>query len=63
MKNKRIIIYPQDVERITGRSVRYGQELLQEIKQSIGKGKRQFVTAEEFCKYTGISLEELEEYL
>lgn len=63
MKNKRIIIYAQDVQRITGRSERYGQEVLQEIKRKLGKEKNQLVTAEEYCRFAGLRPEDVEEYL
>jgi len=53
----RVIIYPKDVQRITGKSERYGRILLKKIKDKLSKEEHQFITIEEFCKYTGLSRE------
>lgn len=57
MKNdqKRMCIYPKDVQRITGKSYRYSRLLLISIKKHFHKEMHQFVTIEEFCEYTGLS--------
>ena len=59
MKKKtcRLCIYPKDVQLITGRSIAYSRTLLKNIKQSLGKDKNALVSIEEFCIYTGISME------
>jgi len=51
---KRICIYPQDVEIITGRSKNYSRKIIRQIKKNCNKGKHQFVTVEEFCEYSGL---------
>lgn len=63
MKRSRLVIYPKDIQVITGRSESYARRILRTIKQSLGKEKHQFVTYEEFCGFLGIRIEELEEYL
>jgi hypothetical protein len=63
MMNKRLCIYPKDVQRITGKSERYGRILLQKIKDHYSKEKHQFVSVEEFCKFTGLHKHEVEKYL
>lgn len=63
MKTDRICIYPKDVQRITGRSERYGRKLIADIKIYFGKQRHQFITAEEFAEYSGLNLEKVEEYL
>jgi hypothetical protein len=63
MKRERVVIYPQDIQRITGRSERYAQQILQTIKKSVGKEKHQLVTREEFCEFSGLTQEDLESYL
>ena len=63
MKLNRIVIYAQDIQRITGRSRRYAQRKLQEIREDIGKKKHQLVTYEEFCKHTGMDEENVKKYL
>ncbi len=57
--SKRICIYPKDIQRITGKSERYGRILIHKIKDHFQKEKSQFVTIREFSKYTGISEEEV----
>ncbi|MBX9893094.1 MAG: hypothetical protein K2Y12_12290 [Chitinophagaceae bacterium] len=59
MQQTRLCIYPKDVQRITGKSERYGRMLLNKIKEYFEKEEHQFVTVEEFCLYTGIKKEEV----
>ncbi len=53
---RRIVIYPQDVALITGRSDRYGRMIIKRIKQELGKADHQLVTIQEFANYMGIDL-------
>ncbi|HNO00021.1 MAG TPA: hypothetical protein PKN06_07150 [Chitinophagaceae bacterium] len=59
LQQTRLCIYPKDVQRITGKSERYGRMLLQKIKQYFEKEEHQFVTVEEFCKYTGFKKDDV----
>ena len=63
MKIVRACIYPKDIQCITGRSERYGRNLLNAIKTHFGKQKHQFITSEEFAEYSGIKLEIINDYL
>ena len=63
MRIVRACIYPKDIQRITGRSERYGRKLLNEIKTHFGQKSHQFITAEKFAEYTGIKEEIVSEYL
>lgn len=63
MNRNRIIIYAKDVQRITGRSLRAAQRLLQIIRKALGKHQDQFVTVDEFCEFTGLTRDDLEESL
>jgi tRNA A58 N-methylase Trm61 len=63
MKRNRLIIYPKDIQLITGRGERYAERVIRTIKQRLGKQKHHLVTYEEFCKFAGLSLHDLEEYL
>jgi GTP-sensing pleiotropic transcriptional regulator CodY len=63
MRSDRIIIYPKDIQRITGKSERYGRLLLKRIKDHFQKDDHQFITVDEFCSYTGIKIEQVSEYL
>ncbi len=55
----RLCIYPKDVQVITGRSERWGRILLKKIKEEFSKQEHQFVTVDEFCKYTGLSIDDV----
>lgn len=63
MKTTRVCVYPKDIQRITGRSERYGRKLLNDIKEHLGKATHQFITTEEFADYSGIKEETVLEYL
>ena len=63
MTPKRACIYPKDIQRITGRSERYGRKLLQDIKNYFEKEPHQFVTIKEFSEYSGIEMEEVIQYI
>ncbi|MBU2939607.1 hypothetical protein KO494_08640 [Lacinutrix sp. C3R15] len=63
MRIVRACIYPKDIQRITGRSERYGRKLLNEIKIYFGKKSHQFITAEEFAEYSGIKEDIVNQYL
>jgi hypothetical protein len=59
----RIIVYPKDVQRITGKSERYGRKILNKIKDKHGKQKHQLVSLGELCEHLGISENEVAKYL
>jgi hypothetical protein len=63
MKVERMTIYPKDIQRITGKSERYGRMLIRRIKNHLNKQEHQFVTIEEFCSYTGLKQENVREHL
>ena len=63
MKIIRACIYPKDIQCITGRSERYGRNLLRKIKAHFDKQPHQFITVEEFSEYSGIKLDIINEYI
>ncbi|AOW16850.1 hypothetical protein LPB03_04920 [Polaribacter vadi] len=63
MNPKRACIYPKDIQRITGRSERYGRKLLNDIKSFLDKEPHQFVTVNEFSEYSGIQEDIVNEYI
>jgi hypothetical protein len=63
MKRNRLVIYPKDIQLVTGRSESYARTILRTIKKRLGKDKHQFVTYQEFSEFSGLSLQELEEHL
>ena len=62
-KPKRICIYPKDIQRITGRSERYGRNVIKEIKMMLNKAPHQFVTIEEFANYAGLEISTIITYI
>lgn len=65
LKNKltRLVVYPKNVSRITGKSERYGRKLLKTIKETNEKENHQFVSLEEFSDYTGLPVELVKEHI
>jgi hypothetical protein len=53
----RLCIYPKDIQIITGRSDRYGRNLIKKIKDHLSREQNQVVTVEEFCQYLGLQQE------
>lgn len=60
---KRVVIYPKDIMRITGKSERFARRLLLRIKQHFDKQEHQFITSSDFAEYTGIDKKVIEEFL
>jgi len=63
MEVKRISIYPKDIQRITGKSERYGRMLISKIKERNEKEEHQFVTVDEFCRYTGLTIDQVSPFM
>ncbi len=59
MKYQRIVIYPKDIQIITGKSERYGRKLIQTIKKHFQKDEHQLVSIDEFCQYIGLEREQV----
>ena len=59
----RICIYPKDIQRITGKSERYGRNLIQKLRNSLGKQSHQFITIKEFSDFSGIELDIINKYI
>lgn len=63
MRLKRIIIYPKDVQRITGKSERYGRQLIRKIKDEQKKEEHQLITTHEFAQFTGIDQDLIDQFI
>lgn len=63
MMLKRTVIYPKDIQRITGKSERTGRRILERIRKVNGKEKHQLITVSEFSNYIGIDAETIQSYL
>jgi hypothetical protein len=59
----RLCVYPKDVQRITGKSERYGRMLLIKIREHLKKQDHQFISIEEFCVYTGLTVDQVQPLL
>lgn len=55
----RLMIYPKDVQAITGRSLSYSRMLLKGLRREMGKRKNELVTIQEFCAYANLNYEEV----
>ncbi|WP_298739167.1 hypothetical protein [uncultured Chitinophaga sp.] len=60
---KRIVIYPEDVERLTGWSRRSVRRFLQKIREYAGKEKDDILTITDFCHHTGLTEEQVRPFM
>lgn len=60
---ERICIYPKDVQLVTGKSERWGRDVIKKIKTKFSKQEHQLVSIDEFCLYTGLSAQSVKEVL
>lgn len=60
---KRICIYPKDIMRITGKGERYSRNLLEKMKVKYAKDEHQFISVDEFCQFTGLDFEQVNELI
>lgn len=51
---KRVYVVPNDVCTITGKKIRYAQQLLKNLRKALNKGRHQLITKEELAEYLGI---------
>ncbi len=57
MIKRSFIITPKEIQRIVGQSYRSATRLHRKIRLHLGKSPHQFLTVDEFCTFTGISLD------
>ena len=60
IENKRLCIYPKDIQRITGKSYRQSIRLLQKMRKKLNKLEDELVSIEEFCQFTSLKIEQVE---
>ncbi len=63
MNSCRLVIYPIDIMKITGKSESYAREEINSIKALLKKERHQKVTIEEYCVYYGFKKINVEEIL
>ena len=59
----RQVVTARDCSNITGKSERYGRNVLQKIKIQLQKKKHQLITLEEYCDYMGFNPEIVKPFL
>ncbi len=59
MKANQIVVHVADVMEITGRELRWSQQILRDIRKHLGKSKVELVTLIEFCDYMKLKLEDV----
>lgn len=57
MSKRPVIITPKEIQTITGQSYSTSSRLHRRIRLHLGKSPHQFLTVDEFCAFTGISLD------
>ena len=58
-EQKRVCIYPKDIQRITGKSYRQSIRMFQKIRTDLNKLQNELVSIEEFCQYTSLKYEQI----
>ncbi|WP_394758475.1 hypothetical protein [Flavobacterium sp.] len=59
IENKRVCIYPKDIQLITGKSYRQSIRLSQKVRKDLNKLENEFLTIDEFCLYAGLKYEQV----
>ena len=62
-KPNRIMIYPRDIQNITGKRPRTATRIYNQIKGHFGKMKKDFLTVTELCEYWKIDIETVKAFL
>jgi hypothetical protein len=57
--NIRVCMYPKDVQRIMGKEYTQARRYLIKIKKHLNKQDHQYISVEEFSKYSGLPIEEV----
>ena len=52
-------MYPKDVQRIMGKEYKQARRYLIKIKTLLNKEDHQYISVEEFSKYSGLRIEEV----
>jgi hypothetical protein len=55
----RVCMYPKDVQRIMGKEYTQARRYLIKIKKNLKKEEHQYISVEEFSKYSGLPIEEV----
>ncbi|MRG45704.1 hypothetical protein GFS24_11295 [Chitinophaga sp. SYP-B3965] len=59
---RRVVITTKDIQNILGICERSARELMQRIRIMLEKGTEQYVTVDEFCRFVGLSKDEVQDF-
>ncbi|HMI05441.1 MAG TPA: hypothetical protein VK541_23335 [Pedobacter sp.] len=54
---ERLYVVPSDVCKITGKKIRYAQQLLKDLREILNKKRHQLITKKELADHLGIDQE------
>lgn len=60
---ERVVITVKDIENILGKSARAARKYMALLRRIYGKPSSQFITVEEFCAVSGLTEEQVKEFL
>lgn len=60
---RRVVITTKDIQNILGICERSARELMQRIRLMLEKGQEQYVTVAEFCRFVGLTEDEVQPFL
>lgn len=60
---QRLTVYPSDLQKITGRSERTCQRLINKIRDMFGLGRQQLVTVHQASEYLGIPITDMYSFI
>ncbi len=59
---RRVVITTKDIQKILGKGERSARELMQKLRVMLKKGPEQYVTVAEFCRFAGLTEEEVRDF-
>jgi hypothetical protein len=63
LATQRLVIHTNDITRILGINIRTAQRLLQSIRESLGRKKKDYVSIREFAEYVHLGEDEVKRNL
>jgi hypothetical protein len=59
---RRVVITTKDIQNILGLCERSARELMQRLRFMLEKGPEQYVTVDEFCRFTGLTKDDVQPF-
>jgi hypothetical protein len=59
---RRVVITTKDIQNILGICDRSARELMQKLRVMLEKGPEQYVTVAEFCRFVGLTEDEVRDF-